>query len=123
MKRHQLFSIFDAPQDVYYPKVENIITNVGWGATTTAGDSEFDTAGRHAIFRSILVAPTAGSGGSYPTILIRDGNGDKVAQYITGADFGEDLLFGPDGVKIPEGFSVEVLDFDGGYISIVYDVS
>tara|TARA_R110002020_G_scaffold167780_4_gene356263 strand:- start:3325 stop:3696 length:372 start_codon:yes stop_codon:yes gene_type:complete len=123
MRRHQLFSIFAAPEDIYYPKKENVISSIGWGATTTSGDSVFADGATYAVIRSICLPPTTVSTEPFPKLEIKDGNGDTFMEWTQTNLVSGNLLHGPDGVEVPGGFSVEVSGADGGYLMVVFDVS
>ncbi len=122
MKRHQLFSIFAAPIDTYYPQKENVITNIGWGATQTAADSVFNVGTSDAIIRSIFIPPTTVTSAPWPVVEVLDAAGQNMFRYVLSNQVSGDILLGPDGIRAPGGFSVEVSGAAGGYIAIAYDV-
>ena len=116
-------SVFAAPTDVYYPKPENVLTGIGWGATDDPLLSVFYGGTRDAIIRSIFIPPTTVSSAPFPVMEILDSAGDPVYHLtLTYLVSGEQLL-GPDGIKIPGGFSVEISAAAGGYVAITYDVA
>lgn len=110
-------TLFDAPADDYYP-APGMADSVSWGASTTSTDSVFDDDESDAILRSILVCNTdAGS----PTVIIRDADGSVVMSWTQGTNYAQDILLGPDGVKVPGGFRVQIVGGADAYLMVVYD--
>jgi hypothetical protein len=123
MKYHQMMSLFAAPEDIYYPAKEAVISGVGWGASTDIAETEFPTGVKHAIIRSIFIPPTTVTSAPFPIVEILDGAGDTVFFWTLSEQVSGEQLLGPDGIKVPGGFSIEVSGADGGYIAVTYDIA
>jgi hypothetical protein len=112
---HQIMSLFGAAQNTYYPEI-------GAGATTYYGCNVTGEVslgvGFRSVIRSILISnPTAGA----PVVTIWSRAGARVAQWVGNTAIAQNILCGPEGFVVQDGFNVIVSAADGAYITIIYD--
>ncbi len=114
---HLFMSAMDVGPTFYYPDQSASPAATYYNATTTSGDSDFAGGSEDAIIYS-LVCTVAST--SLKRVVLQTATGVPVAELSPSGNAPSVLDFGPDGLRVPGGFRVNVTTAVAE-LTIVYD--